>query len=96
LLLVGKIDSIFLKRSSYPRVLGFSSSLRKGIMSTYCDIRMRFVQDFTTGYNLETATATLRSQSFWRLFSMPSAPLSAANRSSRLADCTTDLLKSGM
>jgi hypothetical protein len=92
---MGKIDSVFSKRSSYPGVLGFSSPLRKGILSTYCDIRMRFVQDFTTGWNPETATATLRSQSFWRLFSMAfrtslgGRPLIAARR---LDDWTTDRL----
>jgi hypothetical protein len=54
---------------------------------------MRFVQDFTTGWNPETAT--LRSQSFWRLFSMAfrtslgGRPLIAARR---LDDWTTDRL----
>jgi hypothetical protein len=35
---------------------GLSSLLRKGMMSTYRDIRMRFLQDFAAGGNLETLT----------------------------------------
>jgi hypothetical protein len=49
-----KIGSVFSKPSSYRGMVGLSSLLRKGIMSTYRDFRKRFLQDFTTGWNLET------------------------------------------
>jgi hypothetical protein len=51
---IGKIDSVYSKRSPYPGAVRLSSLLRKGLMPKYCDIRTRFLQDLTKGWNPET------------------------------------------